>query len=429
MKKDKVIVSQSNKLIEASYKMTLAEKRLVCLLTSKIHRDDKDFEEYDITISHLTDFVGLKGHFVYNQTRQLTKTLLSRVLTLPKGIDDEVQVAFLSSAEYHRKKGYVSLCFDPKIKPLLLQLKGQFTNYFLKHIANLRSVYSIRIYELLKSYQRFGRKEFTIEFLRDTFQTSAKQYTRYNDFKKRILLSAQKELRDHTDIYFEFEEIKKGRKVDSILFLIYRNIRNEPDRLLPAQQEKQTAEEILKDKLHLAGYTANPDRIIKRDGVELVEASLNIALREMRSSGKTISNPGGFIAKKLQDKAGLALLLERKKANREEKEEQDAAMVRHLERTFEKGKNSKLKELIKNYTPQQNEAFKAWVDENYPSNEFVKPFKKNGGPKLSYLKGYFLDTAIPEYRDFVKWAQSRKGITLQECPTGYRITGEQQQFL
>ncbi len=45
MKKDNIIVSQSNKLIEASYKMTLAEKRVVCLLASKIHRDDGDFKK------------------------------------------------------------------------------------------------------------------------------------------------------------------------------------------------------------------------------------------------------------------------------------------------------------------------------------------------------------------------------------------------
>ena len=432
MKKDKVIVSQSNKLVEASYKMTLAEKRLVCLLASKIHMQDEDFKKYKIKILDLAEFVGLRGSYVYTQTEQLTKKLISRVLTLPKPPDRKIQVSFLSSAEYQKGQGSVKLCFDPEMKPFLLQLKGQFTNYFLKHIANLRSVYSIRIYELLKSYQRFGRKEFTIEFLKTTFQISSDQYTQYNHFKERILHPAQKELRDHTDIYFEFEEIKKGRKVNSILFLIYHNIRSEPIRLLPAQQEKQTVEGILKDKLHLAGYTANPDIIIKRDGVELVEASLNVALREMRSSGKAIHNPGGFIAKKLQDKAGLAFLLERKKvkekADREEKEEQDVAMVRHLERTFEKEKGSKLKDLIKNYTVKQNGAFKAWVDENYPSNEFVKPYNKNGDPKLNYLKGYFLDTVIPEYGDFVKWAYNRKGITLQEGPTGYRITGEQQQF-
>ncbi len=73
MKKDKVIVTQSNKLVEASYKMNLTEKRLVCLLASKIHRNDKDFQEYEIRISALADFVGISGHHVYDQTKHLTK--------------------------------------------------------------------------------------------------------------------------------------------------------------------------------------------------------------------------------------------------------------------------------------------------------------------------------------------------------------------
>jgi len=142
----------------------------------------------------------------------------------------------------------------------------------------------------------------------------------------------------------------------------------------------------------------------------------------MRSAGKEIRNPGGFIAKKLQDKAGLAFLLEKKtareKADREEQAKQDAALVRALETTFEKEKNRKLEELVKNYTEAQKKEFRTWVDKNYPSNEFVKPFKENGEPKLSYLKSYFIDRVIPEYNDFTEWARDKKGITLQESPTG-----------
>ena len=431
MKRDKVIVTQSNKLVEASYKMNLTEKRLVCLLASKIHRNDKDFQEYEIRISALADFVGISGHHVYDQTKHLTKKLMTRVLTLPLPNEPNgiVQVSFLSSAKYQEGTGSVKLCFDPNMKPFLLQLKGQFTNYFLKHIASLRSVYSIRIYELLKSYQRFGRKEFTIKFLRNIFQISPDQYTQYNNFKRRIILSAQKELRDHTDIYFEFEEIKKRRKVDAILFLIYPNIIRKPDGLLSLPAGKQTPEGILRDRLRLAGYTANPDRIIKRDGIELVEASLEVALREMRSVGRAIRNPGGFIAKKLQDKAGHAFLLEKKKAREkadlEEQAKQDAALVKILETTFEKEKNRKLEELIKSCTKEHKKGFKAWFEEKFPSNEFVKPYKENGEPKLTYLKSYFIDVIIPEYNDFTEWAREKKGITLQEGPAGYRITGEQ----
>jgi len=432
MKEDKVIVSQSNKLIEASYKMTLAEKRLVCLLASKIHRDDQDFQEYEIRISALADFVGIRGHYIYDQTKQLTKKLITRVLILPKKPNGIVQVSFLSSAEYQEGTGSVKLSFDPNMKPLLLQLKGQFTNYYLKHIGRLRSIYSIRIYELLKSYQRFGRKKFTIEHLRTIFQIPPDQYTQYNYFKRRVILPSQQELRDHTDIYFEFEEIKEGRKVTAILFLIHPNINKEPDESVSLPAGKQTPEGILRDRLRLAGYTANPDRIIKRDGIEIVEASLDVALREMRSAVKEIRNPGGFVAKKLQDKAGLAFLLEKKKAgekaDREEQAKQDAALVEALEITFEKEKNRKLEELVKNYTEEQKKAFKTWVDDNFPSNEFVKPYKENGEPKLTYLKSYFIEMIIPEYNDFTEWARDKKGITLQESPTGYRIVEEQRQL-
>ena len=432
MKKDNVIVSQSNKLIEASYKMTLAEKRVICLLASKINRQDEDFKKYKIKISDLAEFIGLKGSYIYTQTEQLTKKLISRVLTFKESPEVKVQVSFLSSARYHQGKGTVELCFDPEMKPYILQLKGQFTNYYLKHIARLRSVYSIRIYELLKSYQRFGRKKFTIQELKTIFQMPSNQYTRYSHFKGRILQPAQKELREHTDIYFEFEEIKDGRKVNAILFLIYQNINKEPAELLFLPAGKQTPEGILRDRLRLAGYTANPDRIIKRDGIEIVEASLDVALREMRSAGKEIRNPGGFIAKKLQDKAGLTFLLEKKtargKADREEQAEQDAVLVRALETTFEKEKNRKLEELVKNYTEAQKKAFKTWVDDNFPSNEFIKPYKENGEPKLTYLKSYFIEVVIPEYNDFTEWARDKKGITLQESPTGYRIVEEQRQL-
>ena len=152
----------------------------------------------------------------------------------------------------------------------------------------------------------------------------------------------------------------------------------------------------------------------------------------MRSAGKESRNPGGFIAKKLQDKAGHAFLLEKKKAREkadiEEQAKQDAALVEALETTFEKEKNRKLNELVKNYTEKQKKAFKTWVEENFPSNEFVKPFKENGEPKLTYLKSYFIDVVIPEYNDFTEWARDKKGITLQESPTGYHIVEEQREL-
>jgi hypothetical protein len=53
----------------------------------------------------------------------------------------------------------------------------------------------------------------------------------------------------------------------------------------------------------------------------------------------------------------------------------------------------------------------------------VKPYETDGEPKISYLKLYFIDTVIPEYNDFTRWAEEKKGITIEEESAGGRVTG------
>ena len=42
-------------------------------------------------------------------------------------------------------------------------------------------------------------------------------------FEKRIIIKSKEELEKHTDIKFEFETIKKGRKITHIRFIIFLN--------------------------------------------------------------------------------------------------------------------------------------------------------------------------------------------------------------
>lgn len=50
--------------------------------------------------------------------------------------------------------------------PYLLQLKERFTRYELKNILYFKNKYSIRIYELLKQYEKIGKREINIKELR-----------------------------------------------------------------------------------------------------------------------------------------------------------------------------------------------------------------------------------------------------------------------
>lgn len=86
----------------------------------------------------------------------------------------------------------------------------------------LQSSYSVRIYELLKQYEKIGKRTFSIDDLKETLAVMDK-YPLYANFKQRIIMKAQEDLEAFTDIRFTFEEIKKGRSIHSIVFNIRSN--------------------------------------------------------------------------------------------------------------------------------------------------------------------------------------------------------------
>jgi len=213
------MVVKSNFLIEASYKLSAPEQRVILFLVSMINPNDEDFREYVFPIKDFAKMAGIKHKQEYAQTEEITKSLIGRAFTIhsPKG---RLQISWLSSAEYQDGKGAVSLKFDSKLKPFLLQLKERFTKYGIEQVMRLKSSYSIRIYELLKQYEKFGKRIFFMEDLRSKLGISYSKYPRYGNLKQRVLSIAQEEIAEKTDLSYDFEEIKVGRGVGKIRFII-----------------------------------------------------------------------------------------------------------------------------------------------------------------------------------------------------------------
>ena len=117
----------------------------------------------------------------------------------------------------------VILKFDSNLKPYMLGLKEFYTSYRLDNILSLKSKYSIRLYEILKS--NLYKKNVTVELeeLKKMLSINEKSYAVYQNVKNKVIIKAQKELADKTDISFDFDEIKTGRKVTSIKFHITSN--------------------------------------------------------------------------------------------------------------------------------------------------------------------------------------------------------------
>jgi plasmid replication initiation protein len=212
------LVTKSNKLIEANYKLGVVEQKIVLCLASNIQPNDTDFKTYTLPIKEFNRLLGLKGTPKYTELRKITKELMQKVFEVR--INKKViQVSWLSYVAYNESEGTIDVRFDPFLRPYLLELKKEFTSYKLENVVKLKSGYAIRIYELLKQYEKLQERTFLLTDLRKMLGAED-IYPAYANFKQRVLVPAQKELAKKTDISFEIEEIKVGRRVDKVKFLI-----------------------------------------------------------------------------------------------------------------------------------------------------------------------------------------------------------------
>ena len=221
VKKTNLIV-KSNYIIEASYKLSLGEQRVIYVLTAMIKKDDEEFKPYKLTVKEFSQILGTKNKDIYSRVSQYVELLREKDLTIVKE-NSILKMKWLSSAEYFIDEGYVELEFSPKLKPYLLMLKERFTKLSLDQMVSFSCQYSGRIYELLKQYENIGKRIFSIEDLRVLLGIGIGEYKLYADFKRKIILKAKKEINLYSDLLIDFEETKTGRKVTSIKFYITSN--------------------------------------------------------------------------------------------------------------------------------------------------------------------------------------------------------------
>src|ERR1035437_4803881 len=212
MERNYVVTKSNYFIMNTSYDLSLEEQKIILTLASIVQPNDEEFKPYIFKIADFMELLGVDTKTKYTEVPKITRELMKKVFE----IHDEkklIQTAWISGAIYEKGSGRVTLKFNPDLKPYMLQLKEQFTQYQLANILTMKSKYSPRIYEILKcnEFKKQGYIEIEIEELKKLLRTED-MYPRYNDFKRKIIEQTQKELKKLTDISFEFEEIKTGRK-------------------------------------------------------------------------------------------------------------------------------------------------------------------------------------------------------------------------
>ena len=335
-------VRQSNSLIDASYRIaSVGEGRLIRALIAQISPSDEDFKLYRVSVSDFARLFDITGEAAYEQIKKAADELTSRKIKIEKG-KSWLFMNWLSSAEYIQGSGYVELCFDKKLKPYLLQLKGYFTQYELESVVSFKSAYSIRIYELLKSEQfkavknGYFKRTFHYEELRESIGIEASEYALFADFRRYVIEIAVREINASSNLEIvQVDYPKTGRKITHIVFHCEpaRQTRldvEEPPPVLEAVEKSQAIPEDVRDLVAMGIDEGTAYKWRKKYGVKRLTRNLAYT-RAMQKAGKIRDSLTGFLARAIADNLGSAWEEEHREKQERHKAHEEAQATKEAE--------------------------------------------------------------------------------------------------
>ena len=223
MKKSQVY--KSNALIEASYRLTPAEQRIMLCCIAQVRRDQPLTDEimYNVSVADYAELIGTDSHSTDKELANATLRLKRREVWLrehPNGQGKRSKTlvtSWVQSIAYIESEGRVELRFTKDILPYLTHLSEQFTRYSLVDIAKMTSSHAMRLYELLCQWRGVGEREVSVDWLRETFQLNDK-YPAIKDLKRWVIEPALAQVNEHSPLWVTWSQRKSGRRITHLTF-------------------------------------------------------------------------------------------------------------------------------------------------------------------------------------------------------------------
>ena len=225
MSDDQLKIVKSNALIQAAYRLTLGETRIILAAIAQVRRDGTptDEEMYEVRANALADISGIAAKKAYDQLQAAAEKLETRRVRFFSGPNHETQprvrsTGWVQTVEYIPGEGRIMLRFSKDILPYLSQIKNQYTRYNLENVASMRSTFGIRLYELLQQWRQKGEREIDQDDLRRMFGVPEDSYKALKDLKKRVIEPAVRDVNECSDLSVTWGQRKVGRRVTAIQF-------------------------------------------------------------------------------------------------------------------------------------------------------------------------------------------------------------------
>jgi len=218
LSKNIIGITEHNKIIEGRGRLSLLEQKFIILMTTIIKSEDTDLPFIRIKASDIGKALDLNPKTMYRKIYSFVDELNKKEIIIPKP-DGDLKALWVSSCERIHSTSEIEFEFSAKLKPYLLEINENFTFYQYDMIRKMRSLYSIRIYRLLKQYEKIKRRYFEYSEIRAMLGIEDHEYPLFGNFNQKVLKRARADIDTFTDLTIndiQFE--KSGRKVTAIKF-------------------------------------------------------------------------------------------------------------------------------------------------------------------------------------------------------------------
>lgn len=259
-------VVKSNDLIRTSrHSFNLQQQKALLYIISQMKPGFKEFSYQEFEINEFCDICGIERNNGKNfkDLKDGLQGLRDKSMWVKLENGKTILTAWLLKVEIDDNCGTVGVMLDKELEPFLLELQKNFTTYNLIWTLRMKSKYSIRLYELLKSYENLHEDIiFTVEQLKERIGA---EYDKWYDLKRKCIEVAIKEINAQTDISVIYSIEKRGKAVNKVIFKI---------------QTKGTADQMI------TKVKANAELNMKKIGQRAVEV-----MKDTSSNGNLFYNP------------------------------------------------------------------------------------------------------------------------------------------
>jgi len=340
--------SKGNLLITAKYRSSLLENKLLAIALANIqnsYEDDNGNLISELKASEIKKLMGDSSNSIYRHLEPIAQQMTGRTIGMK---DPEREIFDYKSVvtHAHYENGTFTIEFNHLLKDQIIDIQNKYTVLNLPTMLLFKSVYSFRLYELLKSmsYIPKGQKrneedknwelKFQLSELKlelgvvnansdrvqkilsnkkhpnydEAVKAAPEQvFEQYRDFKRRVLDVAVSEINEKTEINVEYETLKSGRggKVNAIIFYVSYDNMAQKEEIVKTEEvvEKPMDIDELLDEIYdiLEGNFKLKDvrKIAKEADYNL--ASIKKAYKVYKKNEDNVENSVGFMIAAIKD--------------------------------------------------------------------------------------------------------------------------------